>query len=142
MECCVESLPIQEDRIHVGNGTLYLDGSFSEEKTFCRNRLPVRYNPNAGKPGQWKAFLSQLLQEEDVLTLQEFFEKLRDEPQRWGKPFEALLGALTAQLGLDAAAIGGKDSMSGSFLDKDVPPTLISFAIAPVKAGEVLSNEW
>ena len=76
------------------------------------------------------------------LTLQEFFEKLRNEPQRWGKPFEALLGALTAQLGLDAAAIGGKDSMSGSFLDKDVPPTLISFAIAPVKAGEVLSDEF
>ena len=76
------------------------------------------------------------------LTLQEFFEKLRNEPQRWGKPFEALLGALTAQLGLDAAAIGGKDSMSGTFLDKDVPPTLISFAIAPVKAGEILSNEF
>ena len=76
------------------------------------------------------------------LTLQEFFEKLRNDPQRWGKPFEALLGALTAQLGLDAAAIGGKDSVSGSFLDKDVPPTLISFAIAPVKAGEVLSNEF
>ena len=76
------------------------------------------------------------------LTLQEFFERLRNEPQRWGKPFEALLGALTAQLGLNAAAIGGKDSMSGTFLDKDVPPTLISFAIAPVKAGEVLSNEF
>ena len=53
MECCVESLPIQEDRIHVENGTLYLDGSFSEEKAFCRNRLPVRYKPNAGKPVQW-----------------------------------------------------------------------------------------
>ena len=73
MECCVESLPIQEDRIHVENGTLYLDGSFSEEKAFCRNRLPVCYNPNAGEPVQWKAFLSQLLQKEDVLTLQEFF---------------------------------------------------------------------
>ena len=73
MECCVKSLPIQEDRIHVENGTLYLDGSFSEEKTFCRNRLPVRYVPNAGEPVQWKAFLSQLLQEEDILTLQEFF---------------------------------------------------------------------
>lgn len=73
MECCVESLPIQEDRIHVENGTLYLDGSFSEEKAFCRNRLPVRYNPNAGKSVQWKAFLSQLLQEKDILTLQEFF---------------------------------------------------------------------
>ena len=76
------------------------------------------------------------------LTLQEFFEKLRNEPQRWGKPFEALLGALDAQLHLGAAAIGGKDSMSGTFLDKDVPPTVISFAIAPLKAEEVISNEF
>jgi len=76
------------------------------------------------------------------LTLQEFFEKLRTEPNRWGKPFAALLGALDAQLELGAAAIGGKDSMSGSFLDKDVPPTLISFAIAPVDAKQVLSPEF
>ena len=76
------------------------------------------------------------------LTLQEFFEKLKNEPQRWGKPFQALLGALEAQLGLNAAAIGGKDSMSGTFLDKDVPPTLISFAIAPVLAKDVISNEF
>ncbi|MBQ8833748.1 MAG: phosphoribosylformylglycinamidine synthase [Oscillospiraceae bacterium] len=76
------------------------------------------------------------------LTLQEFFEKLRNEPDRWGKPFQALLGALDAQLGLNAAAIGGKDSMSGTFLDKDVPPTLISFAIAPIKSGEVITNEF
>ena len=76
------------------------------------------------------------------LTLQEFFEKLRTEPKRWGKPFAALLGALDAQLELNAAAIGGKDSMSGSFLDLDVPPTVISFAIAPVDAGKVLSPEF
>ena len=76
------------------------------------------------------------------LTLQEFFEKLRTEPARWGKPFAALLGAMDAQLELNAAAIGGKDSMSGTFLDKDVPPTLISFAIAPIKAGDVLSPEF
>ena len=76
------------------------------------------------------------------LTLQEFFEKLRQDPYRWGKPFQALLGALEAQLGLEAAAIGGKDSMSGSFMDLDVPPTLISFAIAPVKAGDVVSTEF
>ena len=76
------------------------------------------------------------------LTLQEFFEKLRTEPNRWGKPFAALLGALDAQLELGAAAIGGKDSMSGSFLDLDVPPTLISFAIAPVDAKQVLSPEF
>jgi len=76
------------------------------------------------------------------LTFQEFFEKLRQEPERWGKPFSALLGGLDAQLELGAAAIGGKDSMSGSFLDLDVPPTLISFAIAPIKSGEVLSPEF
>ena len=76
------------------------------------------------------------------LTFQEFFEKLRNEPERWGKPFAALLGALKAQLDFGRAAIGGKDSMSGSFLDLDVPPTLISFAIAPIKAGEVLSPEF
>ncbi len=76
------------------------------------------------------------------LTLQEFFEKLRNEPDRWGKPFQALLGALQAQVALETAAIGGKDSMSGTFLDKDVPPTVISFAIAPVLAGEVITNEF
>ena len=76
------------------------------------------------------------------LTLQEFFEKLRNEPDRWGKPFQALLGAMDAQLGMNAAAIGGKDSMSGSFLELDVPPTLISFAIAPVLATQVISNEF
>ena len=76
------------------------------------------------------------------LTFQEFFEKLRNEPERWGKPFAALLGALKAQLDFGRAAIGGKDSMSGSFLDKDVPPTLISFAIAPIKAADVLSPEF
>ena len=76
------------------------------------------------------------------LTLQEFFEKLRDDPRRWGRPFAALLGALDAQLDFGAAAIGGKDSMSGTFNDLDVPPTLISFAIAPIQAGEVLSPEF
>ena len=76
------------------------------------------------------------------LTFQEYFEKLREEPERWGKPFQALLGALDAQLGLGVAAIGGKDSMSGSFLDLDVPPTLVSFAVAPALAGEILSPEF
>ena len=76
------------------------------------------------------------------LTLQEFFEKLKNEPSRWGKPFAALLGALDAQLELGAAAIGGKDSMSGTFLDKDVPPTLISFAIAPINKNDVISPEF
>ena len=76
------------------------------------------------------------------LSLQEFFEKLRNEPDRWGKPFAALLGALDAQLELGAAAIGGKDSMSGTFLEHDVPPTLISFAIAPIDQKDVLTPEF
>ncbi|MBE6961303.1 MAG: phosphoribosylformylglycinamidine synthase [Ruminococcaceae bacterium] len=76
------------------------------------------------------------------LTFQEYFEKLRTDPKRWGKPFAALLGALDAQMELECASIGGKDSMSGTFLDLDVPPTLISFAIAPAKAGDVLTPEF
>ncbi len=79
---------------------------------------------------------------EAYLSLQEYFEKLRDEPKRWGKPFAALLGAFTAQMSLEVGAIGGKDSMSGSFLNMDVPPTLISFAIAPAKAQDILSPEF
>ncbi len=76
------------------------------------------------------------------LTLQEYFEKLRTDPERWGKPFAALLGAMEAQMDFAAAAIGGKDSMSGSFLELDVPPTLISFAIAPIQAEDVITPEF
>jgi phosphoribosylformylglycinamidine synthase len=76
------------------------------------------------------------------LSFQEYFERLRKDPLRWGKPLSALLGALEAQLGLEVAAIGGKDSMSGSFNDMDVPPTLISFAIAPNDARFVISPEF
>ncbi|MDU5899136.1 MAG: phosphoribosylformylglycinamidine synthase, partial [Bifidobacterium sp.] len=68
--------------------------------------------------------------EEAYLSFQEYFEKLRDEPERWGKPMAAVLGALMAQIDLGAGAIGGKDSMSGTFEQLDVPPTLISFAVA------------
>ena len=76
------------------------------------------------------------------LTFQEYFEQLRGDPSRWGKPFSALLGAFTAQMELGTAAIGGKDSMSGSFHDIDVPPTLVSFAIAPNDARYVISPEF
>lgn len=73
------------------------------------------------------------------LTFQEYFERLQKEPKRWGKPAAALLGALTAQLGLEIPAIGGKDSMSGSFESMDVPPTLVSFAVAMTKASKTIS---
>ncbi len=75
------------------------------------------------------------------LTFQEYFERLGTDPKRWGKPFAALLGAYRTQLELGIAAIGGKDSMSGSFNELDVPPTLTSFAVVPVKADKVISQE-
>ena len=76
------------------------------------------------------------------LTFQEYFERLGDKPERWGKPLAALLGALDAQMGLGIGAIGGKDSMSGSFEELDVPPTLVSFATAIGKTHRVVSTEF
>jgi len=91
------------------------------------------------------------------LTFQEYFEKLRGDPVRWGKPASALLGALDAQIGLEAAAIGGKDSMSGSFSlangghangghadggQIDVPPTLVSFAVSTAKLENIITPEF
>ncbi len=76
------------------------------------------------------------------LTLQEYFERTKGDPLRWGKPLAALLGALKAQTALGIAAIGGKDSMSGTFEDIDVPPTLVSFAISCAKASKVVSPEF
>ena len=76
------------------------------------------------------------------LTFQEYFERLGEDSHRWGKPFSALLGAYLAQIELGTAAIGGKDSMSGTFKDLDVPPTLVSFAVDPVKMYNVISPEF
>ena len=76
------------------------------------------------------------------LSFQEYFEKLGRDPQRWGKPLAALLGAFEAQMGLGVGAIGGKDSMSGSFEKLDVPPTLISFAVTTAKTDDIISNEF
>ena len=73
------------------------------------------------------------------LTFQEYFERLHDVPERWGKPAAALLGAFTAQVNMGNPAIGGKDSMSGSFEALDVPPTLVSFAVAMTKASKTVS---
>ena len=80
--------------------------------------------------------------EDAYLTFQEYFERLGNKPERWGKPLAALLGALDAQMGLGIGSIGGKDSMSGSFEELDVPPTLVSFATAIGKAGRVVSTEF
>ncbi|MDD5795674.1 MAG: phosphoribosylformylglycinamidine synthase [Oscillospiraceae bacterium] len=76
------------------------------------------------------------------LTFQEYFERLMSDPKRWGKPAAALLGAMEAQMQLDIPSIGGKDSMSGTFEDIDVPPTLVSFAVAMTKASKTISAEF
>ena len=76
------------------------------------------------------------------LTFQEYFERTSGKPERWGKPMAALLGSVKAQLELGIAAIGGKDSMSGTFENIDVPPTLVSFAVTTEKVQNIVSNEF
>ena len=76
------------------------------------------------------------------LTLQEYFERLGTDPKKWGKPFAALLGALRAQHEMGIPAIGGKDSMSGTFENLNVPPTLVAFAVTTLRANEALSPEF
>jgi len=82
------------------------------------------------------------LTDETYLSFQEYFERLKDEPERWGKPLSALLGALDAQLDYGVAAVGGKDSMSGSFEDIDVPPTLVSFAVSVADKKRLMTPEF
>lgn len=76
------------------------------------------------------------------LTFQEYFERTQNDPKRWGKPLSALLGAFKAQLEMGCGSIGGKDSMSGTFEDIDVPPTLVSFAVSTAQANKVVSTEF
>ena len=83
-----------------------------------------------------------LCHKDAYLTFQEYFERLRTEPERWGKPTAAVLGALMAQVDLGIGSIGGKDSMSGSFEDLDVPPTLVSFATACGTISRITSPEF
>lgn len=72
LEAHSEEMPVQLDRLHVANGTLFVDGTFREEKEFCLNRLPVAYHPQASEPVRWLRFVSELLEPEDIPTLQEY----------------------------------------------------------------------
>lgn len=89
-----------------------------------------------------KLFASGGGDREIYLSFQEYFEKLGKSPEKWGKPLSALLGAFRAQMGLGIAAIGGKDSMSGSFEDINVPPTLVSFSITTENVDNIITNEF
>jgi len=112
------------------------------------------YNPDIASKSPYHAsylavvesvskLIAQGADKEDIyLTFQEYFEKPGRDPKRWGKPFSALLGAFRAQMELGYAAIGGKDSMSGSFEHLDVPPTLVSFAVTTGKTTDVITGEF
>ena len=89
-----------------------------------------------------KIVASGALYSDCYLTFQEYFERTKNDPSRWGKPFAALLGAFRAQTALGIGAIGGKDSMSGTFETLDVPPTLVSFAVAATDVNKIITPEF
>lgn len=123
-------------------------------ETTTASAMAWGFNPYLSEKNQFKgAYLAVVesvarlvatgfTREAAYLSLQEYFERLRNEPARWGKPTASVLGALMAQVDLGIGAIGGKDSMSGSFEELDVPPTLISFAVSTGSIDRVVSPEF
>lgn len=126
-----------------------MDGETNDATAMSYGYIPglMKYSPFYGAAYAVVESLSKLIAVgadpmKARLTFQEYFERLKDDPVRWGKPAGALLGALSAQLGLGLPSIGGKDSMSGSFEDLDVPPTLVSFALTMTKTKRTLSSAF
>jgi phosphoribosylformylglycinamidine synthase len=125
-----------------------------EGNTSTATVMTYGYNPKIGKwspfHGAMYAVLESIAKVAAIggdykkvrLSLQEYFEKLGDSPEKWGKPFSALLGANYIMNQLEIPAIGGKDSMSGTFKEINVPPTVVSFAVTAVQADKVLSPEF
>ena len=128
--------------------------SVEKKHTDTASYMSWGYNPNISEASPYhgaylavvesasKLIASGASFDDTYLTFQEYFEKPGRDPKRWGKPMAALLGAYRAQMDLGIAAIGGKDSMSGSFEKLDVPPTLISFAVTTDKAEHAISPEF
>lgn len=122
--------------------------------TTTSSLMSFGYNPQIGKWSPFHGALYAVLEatakivamggdhRKIRLSLQEYFEKLGKDPEKWGKPFSALLGAYYAQKQLGIPAIGGKDSMSGTFKDLNVPPTLVAFAVTTADARNVISPEF
>ena len=124
MECCEGELPMYLDRIHVANGTVFLDGSFSEEKVFCRNRLPVAYNPDAPTPEKWLEFMDQLLNPADIMTLQEFMGYCFI-PSTKGQKMLLLTGRGgegKSRIGIVLRALLGSNMKSGSLAKVETSP--------------------
>lgn len=115
--------------------------------TFGYNPLISEYSPYLGAQYAVIESLAKIVAlggsyKNARLSFQEYFEKLGKDSTRWGKPFAALLGGIEAQLEFETPAIGGKDSMSGTFKDLDVPPTLISFAVTTEDVKNIISSEF
>ena len=138
MECCTAKLSLYQDRIHVANGTYYLNGTFSPEKDFCRNRLPVAYNPEAPQPVTWLHFLSQLLEPEDILTLQEFMGYCFI-PSTKGQKMLLLVGKGgegKSRIGIVLRALLGSNMNTGSIAKVETSP----FARADLEHELVIGN--
>ena len=138
-ECFSPPLPIYHDRIHVANGTLFLDGRFEESKDFCLNRLPVRYDPDAPKPERWLRFLDELLIPEDILTLQEFMgyclipsTKAQKMLMLVGKGGEG-----KSRVGIVLSALLGINMYSGSIAKVETSP----FARADLEYGLLMVDD-
>jgi phosphoribosylformylglycinamidine synthase len=140
------------------NATTPIDGMvakipLTEGDTTTCSIMTYGFNPQIGKWSSYHGGMYAVIEslakitalggdyKEARLSFQEYFQRLEKDPVKWGKPFSALLGAYNIQKKLQIAAIGGKDSMSGSFEDIHVPPTLISFAVTTGETGEILSPE-
>ncbi len=135
-EGCVAKIPVLEGSTNTATVMTYgYDPYLSEWSPFHGGLYAVLTSVS-------KAVALGAAHRELYLTLQEYFARPGSDSARWGAPFAALLGAFEAQMGLGIAAIGGKDSMSGSFMDLDVPPTLVSFAVGTVDAGKAVSAEF
>lgn len=117
LEAYKPNLPAHEDRIHVSNGTLYLNGKFTDQKDFCRNRLPVAYNSTAPALTAWLKFLSDLLNPDDILTLQEYMGYCLI-PTTRGQTMMLLKengGEGKSRIGVVMRALLGKNLKNGSF---------------------------
>ena len=138
-ECFSPPLPIYHDRIHVANGTLFLDGRFEESKDFCLNCLPVRYDPDAPRPERWLRFLDELLIPEDILTLQEFMgyclipsTKAQKMLMLVGKGGEG-----KSRVGIVLSALLGINMYSGSIAKVETSP----FARADLEYGLLMVDD-
>ena len=146
-------MPFGGERQRSPSGAMVQKVSLEDGSTDCCSLMSWGFDPAVSEKSPFRgAYLavvesvSKLIAsgadtKEIYLTLQEYFEKPGTDPKRWGKPLSAVLGALRAQKDFGFAAIGGKDSMSGSFEDLDVPPTLVSFAVTLSKTSDIVTGD-